>query len=69
MVKRKKVIPGRIIATPFKSANLRILEKTNMTIRDLVGNAADIKRQATRRKERDKIESRPLPKRLPGAIE
>ena len=59
----------RIIATPFSSRNLRTLEKTNMTIRDLVGKAEATKKQVALRNLKDKIESRSLPSRRPGAIE
>lgn len=62
--------PRRIVATPFSSRNLRNLEKTNMTIRDLVGRAEIKKKQIDLRNLRDTIESKGLPTRpRPGAIE
>lgn len=60
---------GRIIATPFSSRNLRVLEKTNMRIKDLIGGAEMAKKQRDLRNLRDTIESRNLPSPRPGAIE
>ncbi len=63
------VLPKRIIATPFSSRNLRVLERTNLKIKDLVGKAGIAKKQIALRNLKDKIESKGLPSRRPGAIE
>ena len=63
------VTSRRIIATPFSSRNLRVLEKTNMKIKDLVSGANVTKKQIALRNLRDKIEAKGLPNRRPGAIE
>jgi len=63
------VQPRRIIATPFSSRNLRMLEKTNMKIKDLVGGAEFKKKQIALRNLKDKIESKPLRRIRPGRIE
>lgn len=60
---------GRIIGTPFSSRNLRVLEKTNMRIGDLIKGANISKELISKKNLRDKIESNPLPQRRPGAIE
>lgn len=62
-------IPGRIIATPFRSRNLRVLEQTNMRIKDLVGSAQLAKKQIALRDLKDKAEAKSLPSSRPGAIE
>ncbi len=59
----------RIIATPFSSRNLRVLEKTNMRIKDLIGDAEFTKKQIALKDLKDKIESKRFPSRRPGAIE
>jgi len=63
------VQPKRIIATPFKSRNLRVLEKTNITVRELVGKANVAKKQVVLRELKDKIESKRLKRPRPGRIE
>lgn len=63
------VKPRRIIFTPFRSRNLRILEKTNITIRELAGGVRRNKQLVNARDIKDKIESKPLSRIRPGAIE
>ncbi len=63
------VTSRRIIGTPFSSRNLRVLEKTNMKIKDLVSGANINKKQIALRNLKDKIEAKGLPNRRPGAIE
>jgi len=59
----------RIIATPFSSRNLRVLERTNMKIKDLVSSANVTKKQIALRNIRDTIDAKGIPNRRPGAIE
>jgi len=61
--------PRRIIATPFKSRNLRALEKTNIKIKDLIGDFKVAKDKIYLKNLKDKIESKPLDKLRPGRIE
>ena len=60
---------GRIINTPFSSKNLRILEKTNITIRELAGGAKRNRQLVRERDLKDKIQSKPLRRIPPGRIE
>ena len=62
-------IPRGIISTPFSSRDIRVLKKTNLNIKNIIGDVQISRRQTSLRNLRDKIESKQLKSRSRGAIE